>query len=318
MYNVLWLDDEFEKFDTFEAIAAYKGIHLEPFDVRKKGIEELQLHHDQYDAVLLDAKMPETSINAKQGIDGVKTVVNLAHEFHIPIYISTGQPDLKQDTTFKASFENVYIKGDATDQFGGDTELLHDMLETLGKAEEGVALRRYANVIVSLEGLGIKKEGKDILMPILCALHNPEKHTDFQAKRHYNQLRTLVEYVFRSFNKAGLLPDDFIQESRVNNTESYRYLVGKEPKYIPWKRNGEVIPSRFSLIGNILYSGNINSHSNANGGDTLDLDYLLLSYTMMLCEFIIWANEYVKEHNDIETNKSEWIRFEPQIEQTTT
>ncbi len=319
MYNVLWLDDEYEKFETFEALAEYQGLKLNPFGLRQDGINELHLHPTFYDAILLDAKMPEKSANEVKSIKGVKDVINLAHELHIPVYISTGQPDLQKDSTFKDSFDNVFVKGDATDMFGGDTELFAKMLSDLEQTEKSALLRQYADVITALQGLGKEKEGLDILLPIWSALQYPDNHKDFVAKKHYNQLRILIEHIFRAFNAKGILPDAFIPEGKVNLANSFYALNGQKPQHICWTREGAIIPRHIAgAMGSILFQGNTYSHSTIAADGQVSKDYLLFGNALLMCNAIIWANEYVKEHNDIETNKSEWIRFEPQIEQTTT
>lgn len=312
MYNVLWLDDEYQKFETFEALAGYQGIQLYPYDIRQSGLDELRLHPQMYDAILLDAKMPEHSSNEVASIKGVKEVINTAHELHIPVYISTGQPDLQKDTTFRDSFENVFVKGDATDDFGGDSELFAKMLSDLAQSEKAVILRRYADIVIALQKMGIEKEGTDIIVPILIAMHTPETHKDFEAKKHYNPLRILIEHIFRVFNTRGILPDAFIVDGKVNITDSLRYLKGSTPKpeHPQWFRTGEVIPKTLGdLLGNMIYKGHTQSHSNIESNGVCNRDYQIFSFTLLLCDTILWANEYIQAHPNYEENKATWKEY---------
>ena len=311
MYNVLWFDDEHEKFETFEALAEYQGIKLHPVDVRQAGLDELRLHPNNYDAILLDAKMPEKSVNEVAGINGVKDVVNAAHELHIPVYISTGQPDLQQDKTFRLLFDNVFIKGDKTDDFGGDDELFAKMLSDLGQSEKAEIHRRFADVFTALDKMCLSSEGDEILLPILQALCFPENHPDFDAKHNFNQLRIFIEYLFRIFMAAGILPPDFENAEGLINKEISLYLSGLTPKYIPYRHEGAILPRHISdVLKNLLMKGNMNSHSRKIGEQSISVDYLFASHAYLICEMVMWAYDYLLEHPNPEENSKEWIKIE--------
>lgn len=311
MYNVLWFDDEHEKFETFEALAEYQGIKLHPVDVRQVGLDELRLHPNNYDAILLDAKMPEKSVNEVAGINGVKDVVNAAHELHIPVYISTGQPDLQQDKTFRLLFDNVFIKGDKTDDFGGDDELFAKMLSDLGQSEKTEIHRRFADVFTALDKMCLSSVGDEILLPILQALCFPENHPDFDAKHNYNQLRIFIEYLFRIFMAAGILPPDFENAEGLINKDISLYLSGLTPKYIPYRHEGAILPRHISdVLKNLLMKGNMNSHSRKIGEQSICVDYLFASHAYLICEMVMWAYDYLLEHPNAEENSKEWIKIE--------
>lgn len=311
MYNVLWLDDEYEKFETFKALAEYQGLKLHPFDLRQAGLDELRLHPNNYDAILLDAKMPEHSINEVAGINGVKDVVNAAHELHVPVYISTGQPDLQQDSTFRLLFDNVFIKGDKTDEFGGDDELFAKMLSDLGQSEKADIHRRFSDVFTALNRMYLSSEGDEILLPILQALCFPENHPDFDAKHNYNQLRIFIEYLFRIFMAAGILPSAFKNKDGIILIESSRYLCGLKPSYIPYYHNGAILPKHISYpLSDILEYGNKNSHSKELFSKTPNHKYIFASHTYLICEMVMWMYDYLQQHPSVEENKAEWIEFE--------
>lgn len=311
MYNVLWFDDEHEKFETFEALAEYQGIKLHPVDVRQAGLDELRLHPNNYDAILLDAKMPEKSVNEVAGINGVKDVVNAAHELHIPVYISTGQPDLQQDKTFRLLFDNVFIKGDKTDDFGGDTELFEKMLSDLRQSEKAEIQRRFADVFTALEKMYLLSEGNEILLPILQALCFPENHPDFEANRSYNQLRIFIEYLFRILMAAGILPPAFKDKDGIILVESSRYLCGIKPSYVPYQHEKAILPKHISHpIADIIRIGNENSHSRELFLPKSSIDYLFASHVYIICEMVMWAYDYLLEHPNAEENSKEWIKIE--------
>lgn len=328
-YKVLWLDDEYETFTSFSAMAKRKKIELHPFKVRQDGLNELKLHPYKYDAVLLDAKMPENDINEVTGIKGIKNVINFAHEIHVPVFISTGQPDLKSDLYFKDSFDNIFVKGDATSVFGGDTELFAAMLKQLEHKEESIVKRLYVDVFTALKGLDVVDEGCEILLPILCKMHNPEDHPDFNPIHHYTQLRILIEYLFRVFNKNGILPDAFIlDEGKSNNGRrgvnldlSCKYLQGEKATHIPYQSEKPIFPSQlgFNILAIIRYA-NTSSHSAqlTDADEKLVADelakprskYTLYTFVMMLCEAILWMYGYIQEHSNYASNQALWIYAE--------
>ena len=88
-----------------------KGFKLFPVGVRQKGIDELKLHPDKYDAVLLDAEMPERSENEVAGTSGIKNVIQVATELHIPCFVSSGQDYIKNNALFRDIHKYVFIKG---------------------------------------------------------------------------------------------------------------------------------------------------------------------------------------------------------------
>ena len=338
MYEVLWFEDEDYKFERFREIAELKGFKLHPVGVRRKGIDELRLHPEKYDAVLLDAEMPERSEHEVAGISGIKDVVQLTTELDIPLFVSTGKDHIKNNEFFRQSFTNVFVKGfpDKSAGLGGDDELFAAMTDTLGQLEKTKIKRMYADVITALSALGLEAEGCDVLLPILCKMHNPEAHADFNPTLHYTQLRIFIEYLFRKFNEHGILPDAFIVEEGKNNNGrkgvnldmSCRYLQGAEATYIPYKAKESIFPIQIGRnISSIIYFANTNSHSAQLTEDeeervTVELakprsKYTLYSFAMMLCECVIWMYGYIQDHPNYAQNQALWICMETQEESST-
>lgn len=339
MYNVLWFEDEDYKFERFKEIAGLKGFGLIPVVVRQRGIDELRLHPGKYDAILLDAEMPEKSENEKAGTAGIMNVVEVATELKIPLFVSTGKDYIKKNPLFKGLYKHVFVKGfpDESAGLGGDDELFAAMEEELGQLEKTKIKRMYADVITALSALNLEDEGCDVLLPILCKLHNPEAHADFNPTLHYTQLRIFIEYLFRKFNEHGILPDAFIVDEGksengrrgVNLDLSCRYLKGDEPsQYIPYKAKNPVFPIQVGRnISSIIYFANINSHSAQLTEDeeklvTVELakprsKYTLYSFAMMLCECVIWMYGYIQDHPNYAQNQALWICIETPEETST-
>lgn len=339
MYNVLWFEDEDYKFQRFKEIAELKGFKLILVKVRQQGINELKLHPSKYDAILLDAEMPEQSENEKAGTSGIKNVIEVATELQIPLFVSTGQDYLKQNDLFPGIYKHVFVKGfkDKSAGLGGDDELFAAMEEELGQLEKTKIKRMYADVITALSALNLEDEGCDVLLPILCKLHNPEAHADFNPTLHYTQLRIFIEYLFRKFNEYGILPDAFIvEEGKSNNGRkgvnldmSCRYLQGAEASYIPFKAKEAIFPIQVGRnISSIIYFANTNSHSqyaqlteDEKKLVTEELakprsKYTLYSFAMMLCECVIWMYGYIQDHPNYAQNQAQWIFIESSKEES--
>ncbi len=338
MYSVLWFEDEDYKFQRFKEIAELKGFSLIPVGVRQRGIDELKLHPEKYDAVLLDAEMPERSEHEVAGTSGIKDVVQVTTELHIPLFISTGKDHLKNNEFFRQFYKNIFVKGfpDKSAGLGGDDELFEAMSDALGQLEKTKIKRQYEDVITALSALGLEDEGCDVLLPILCKMHNPEAHTDFNPTLHYTQLRIFIEYLFRKFNEHGILPDAFIvEEGKSNNGRkgvnldmSCRYLQGVASSYIPFKAKEPIFPIQVGKnISSIIYFANTNSHSAQLTEDeeklvTAELakprsKYTLYSFTMMLCECVIWMYGYIQDHPNYTQNQAQWICTETHEETPT-
>ena len=174
----------------------------------------------------------------------------------------------------------------------------------------------YSNVFTSIETLGISEYINSILLDILLPLHYTEKQSSFKPIHHYNQLRQLVEYLFRACHKVGLIPDQCIPNGIVNLNQCSIYLAGKnaEKAGVRYGEPGErVIPEYIeAIIRSVLDFGNVHSHTvELDAEDTIKIEnilrssqskYLIFGLTLQLCEAITWFAKYISEHDDKEVN----------------
>ena len=314
-YNILWIDDEWDKMTTFQQEC--KEIHhlnLVPFRTRRAGMEALERDIDHWDAVLLDAKMFDEGENEVARLIGLRKAIKRLDELSlkraIPRFISTGQADLMSDETFKQSYEEFYKKGD------DDVKLINDMLEAIKKSDNLQIKKYYYEVFNALDNLGIAKYTEDILLDIFIPLHFPADEPNFKPVHHYNQLRQLIEYLFRACYEVGLIPDQCVIEGKVNLNQSSLYLSGKDAEKIGirYGEKGErIIPEYIeSIIRSVLEFGNIHSHTvELSEEDTQKIDkilnsaksrFIIYGLTLQLCETVVWFSEYIAKHNDKEVN----------------
>lgn len=314
-YNILWIDDEWDKMPTFkQECEELYNLVLVPFRTRKAGMQALEDNLEKWQAVLLDAKMFDESENEQASLAGLGKAKahldRLSVKKAIPYFISTGQPDLLDDDNFKALFGNYYTK--AKD----DEKLMADILQAILNAESSQIKAIYSNIFASSETLCISEYIDSIILDILLPLHYIEKQSSFKPIHHYNQLRQLVEYLFRACHKVGLVPDQCIPNGIVNLNQCSIYLAGKnaEKAGVRYGEPGErIIPDYIeAIIRAVLDFGNVHSHTvELDAEDTLKIEnilrssqskYLIFGLTLQLCEAITWFAKYISEHDDKEVN----------------
>lgn len=315
LYNILWIDDEWDKMPSFiqECEEAY-NLKLHPYKTRKAGMEALELNLEKWHAVLLDAKMFDETENEvaklKGLINAIKQLERLSAKKALPYFISTGQPDLLEDEEFEEMVGKYYEK--ETD----DIQLMEDMVAAINKAESFQVRAMYESVFNSLESIGLPEFSENILLDILVPLHFTEKAASFKPVHHYNQLRQLIEYLFRACNKVGLVPDVCIPNGIVNLSQSSLYLAGKNAEKIGI-RYGEVgeriLPEYVEkIIKSVLEFGNVHSHTvELECEDIQKIEnilrssqsrYLIFGLALQLCEVIVWLSRFISTHNDKENN----------------
>ena len=132
-YNILWIDDEWDKMPLFKSrCEEIHNLHLEPFRTRKAGIEALERDLDHWDAG-----------KAKQRLD------ELSLKRVIPYFISTGQPDLISDENFKDLYGDYYIKKK------DDARLIEDMLKAIQNSDKQQIKTIYQDVFSAIDDLDI-------------------------------------------------------------------------------------------------------------------------------------------------------------------
>lgn len=315
MYNVLWIDDEWEKLDGFiEKAATVYHLFITPFRTSKAGIDALRSDLDKWDAVILDAKGLDESEDEVTDVIGLRKTKEflLSLSKPIPYFIYTGQPDYLSNDFFKSAFGDFYSK------FDGFNKILSAVLTEIEKSSQNQIIHTYQDLFSSLESLGISDYTKDIFLDILLPLHNKEKEEGFRPAHHYTQLRKVIEYLFRACHKVGLVPEQCIENGLVNLNQSSIYMAGKvaEKLNVRYGEGGDrIVPEYIErIIRTVLNIGNSSSHTVELDDDdkqkidnilgSLKSNYLIYGLTLQLCEAVIWFANYISSHNDKEYNLS--------------
>lgn len=301
-YNVIWIDDEWDKMTEFKDECEDLHIHLQPYSYQKAAMEELDKHPNSWDAVLLDGEIKDKSEHEEPSTKGLfKALMYLAEKHkQIPRFISTGKDKVKDNEMLKD--ERIYIK-DIDDE-----KLFDDIRNTIDNIERFKVKLLYKDVI---EVLGnINKDVCESIISIFEKMHNPDSDISFDSKLYYNQIRQALECVYIVANKNGVIPDECFSGGRPNIDQCYRYLVG-DPAFHAGVRYGqqgdyivpEYIGAMMAMIKNI---GNEFSHLNENN----KTHYLLYSLSLNLYEIANWMFHYVEEHPNREENLSKCTKIE--------
>lgn len=303
-YNVIWIDDEWEKQLEFKDDCEDLGIHLRGFSYQKAGMDELDKHPNSWDAVILDGEIKDKSDHEEPSTKGLLNALmhlaSLPANRQIPRFISTGKDKVKDNEMLKD--EVIYIK-DIDDE-----KLIDDIRTTIDNIERFRVKILYKEVI---DFLGcINQEISDSIICIFEKIHYPDSDASFDSKLYYNQIRQALECIFIKAKDKGIIPIECFNGDRPNIDQCYRYLVG-DPAYHAGVRYGqqgervvpEYIEDMMSMIKNL---GNEFSHPNEN----TKTHYLLFSLAFHLYEIAVWMFRYIEEHPDKNENLKKCVKIE--------
>lgn len=311
-YNILWIDDEYQRLDALIRSAKDFNIRLIPFKSLDGGISELNNNYPFYDGILLDAKFfeneddvagsedTEFSFRAKERIE------QLPKKFEI--FVLTGQAEVFEDKTYKKVFKNVFRK--AIDE---DEDALFKAIITAADNQIDTQIRhKYQRVFdVCTEKYIGELVGKDLLNLL-------KDNGELDSENYFNAIRKVIEDLIKAFYKFNLLPKDFIYPSITLNACS-KFLTGKNTKgefYTEkgYQHNIEThLPKQISnSLRNILEITQAGSHRSEIDQHVklLNTPYLLQSVLFQLLDIIIWFKIYV----DGKPKTENWIKIDSSTE----
>lgn len=301
-YNVIWIDDEWDKMLEFKDECGDLHIHLQPYSYQKAAMDELDKHPNSWDAIILDGEIKDKSDHEEPSTKGLLKALMYLAEKHkqIPRFISTGKDKVRDNEMLKD--ERIYIK-DIDDE-----KLIDDIRNTIDNIERFKVKLLYKDVIELLGN--INRDVCESIISIFEKMHNPDSDISFDSKLYYNQIRQALECVYIVANKKGVIPDECFNGGRPNIDQCYRYLVG-DPAFHAGVRYGqqgdyivpEYIGAMMAMIKNI---GNEFSHPNEN----IKTHYLLYSLTLNLYEISNWMFRYIEEHPDRDENLRKCTKIE--------
>lgn len=304
-YNVIWVDDDWDKMTEFKDECEDLHIHLQPFSYQKAAMDELDKHPNSWDAVLLDGEIKDKSEHEEPSTKGLlNALMHLADKHkHLPSFISTGKDKVKDNEMLRD--KRIYIK-DIDDE-----ELFDDIRYTIDNTERFKVKLIYKDVIERLGKINI--DVCESIISIFEKMHNPDSVKTFDSKLYYNQIRQALECIYILANEKGVIPDECFSGGRPNIDQCYRYLVG-DPAFhagVRYGQQGDYIVPKYigAMMGMIKNIGNEFSHLNENN----KTHYLLYSLTLNLYEIANWFFLYIEEHPNREENLRKCVKLPEEL-----
>jgi hypothetical protein len=318
-YNVLWIDDDCNTTGRdFIGQAEQDGVDITAFESHEEGIAFLEKNLFSFHAVILDAKVKYKKDDTVIGLEGLRAsrdrLIQLNNKVDLPYFIFTGQPDYQKNEVFKESFGEFYIKGEDNEK------LILDLINRIENKEDYILQNEYRRVFEVCSEKYIGTESKKHLLQILASIRKPNEV--FDDELYFTQIRIILEYMFRSANKFGLLHNACIKKNgNVNLSESSLFLAGKETLHLNVRCGISHFPNLIAdSVQSILFITGAASHTtNPEIKNNIDLltyreiirtPYLLYGLTFKLMDVLIWFKEYVDLNPNIQDNQKSWINTE--------
>lgn len=334
LIQVLWVEDDQDAVERGQMDAYSFGLQLEAFpcwDDAKKALDE---EYDRWSAIILDAKCKyhaDSSDNAVRFLGEALKDISILGEKKgriIPWYVFTGGDE--GEVSDSINDDRMIWDGDWTEgkkkkyysKNTDDEDLYRRIRYHAQKSQRLLIQEMYRNVFDAIEECGIDDEGYNALEDLLVPIHFPDIIEPKDYNNKYVKAREVLEYVFRSMSAKGLLPD---WGKKVNFVWSSCILSGMpatNPKGdIVYNANKRILPE--AMIKTIKAIINIvppfcHSEGNEQGGISRkeymssvdDSTFLLKSFTLQLCDLILWYRNYLRNLLDNEKNALEWDKVQ--------
>ncbi len=347
IYKVLWVDDQTfengeitEVYDGFQGRAESHGIELVPFDNWDEAEYSLKKDFNEYSAIILDAycKIHKDDTEKEEFITAVlPSLTNIFGEKRkvLPWYIlSAGTMKNFGNVVNGARYQHskheedwgnmLYLKD--TPDFEANPDRLFENITRIAKdMAMNVVLYRHHDAFSHMgQNQLIDVRARKLMLRMLSALYYPEENIGFEYKG--NPLRQVLEYLFWSAFKHGLLPEECIEEEkgkrRIVVKLASLFMAGKDVEFknkpgkpvIRWgkaptekdKNGGDAIfPTDIAdIVKNAIEFTNKDSHASEDEPWYIDEERkdIFFGYVLQMCHVISWYGKYIKSHSDRSEN----------------
>ena len=286
-YNILWIDDEYEKLSSFILDAELDDIEITPFKTSRQGMKAFEDDMLKWDGIILDAKGWNKSSNEVATTEGMYNsldkITELKHKRYVPVFVYSGQGDLFSDEQFKTSLRGhkIYKKGSSSDL----KQLFIDIKSEADKLIETQIRFKYSNIV------GIFSDINNELIGILSRVYNDITND----KDIFTSIRKILEWVMSYCNQQSVLPIKFCGSN-----------LGECSKYLGKKEMQEFVPIHVQRsFHSCVEIAN-------NGAHRLEIDstvrnekapYLIRSTVFELLNILYWCKTLPTDNKSIERIK---------------
>lgn len=317
-YNVIWIDDEWDtEGKAFIQLCKVKHqIHITPFKTREDGMALLLKDERPWDAVILDAKAYNKTENETPNLTGlyeaIKQIERLKMKKSIPYFVLTRQPDLLDNDTFRELIGDFYKKGEAEIEEGivkvkGQEQLIEDLKARVDGYSRYRVKELYKDTVDVLNQVN-PKACEDIL-DIMEVMHFPAANPKFNYDESFNSLRKILESFYKKANEYQVIPDECVDlvEGNVNINQCVQYLSGRNADVVGIRygsNNDKIVPRHIKdLMFSVQSLTNYLSHEYVNNNVATKPKDILFSLALQICEIILWLNNYIESHKNIDANR---------------
>ncbi len=319
-YKVIWFDDEFESLNAIKEQAILNDIELVGFANATDGIEELDKNLLNYDAVVVDGKFYRNRSQTGDAIDEnalsdvARCLDKKSDHKKLPWFILSGQISFTKEKNKIVEVFDIKKVYDKTSD--SDLALLWLAIKEESNQQIDTQIRhKFQDVFNSCSEIQMGMDAQKMILNILKNIF--ESKGDFNEELYFTQLRKILESMFRSANRLGLLHDDCVKGGKVNLSESSLFMAGEPTKHLNIKCNkphfnkivADSVKSILFLTGAASHTDDVNQNSVINLTEykkTNNTPYLLYSLTFQLMDILIWFKSYSKAYPNLEYNQSLW------------
>lgn len=319
MYKVLWLDDEYEHRDMIQfAIEAKRDYELLLIGFRsyEEAEAELERNLKRYDIILLDGLFFEKQNQVKGSEDekgigmAIAKINELKSQKVFPWFVFSGKRSFtkEENSLLIANKAMCFDKKNIDDH----SRLLKAMKNAAVEQLNGQLKYWYKPILELCEEKYLGEDNFSRLFSVIKNIESKERISNTEDL--LNPLRKIVETIFKSLGKKGLIPDQILSgEGWINKSSLFLSNIHSEYEQI-----SELIPP---IIGENFHRLLNITHDASHAGGNLRLksdqyiqsansDYLYRSCSYLLLDILLWFKEFVVSHPDREQNLKLWRKRE--------
>ncbi|MCQ2263711.1 MAG: hypothetical protein MJZ70_05450 [Bacteroidales bacterium] len=258
IYKVLWVDDQnldetnnlTDFYEGWQLKAGNHNIELVPFDNWEEAEYSLKKDFDEYSAIIIDAncKIHKNDTEQEEFITAVlPSLTNIFGEKRrvLPWYLlSAGTMSnfgkivngaRYQHSKHEEDWGNMLYLKDADEKSKEYPSKLFENIERVAKdqAMNVVLYRHYDTFCYLGQDKLIDARARKLMLRMLSALYYPEDNIKYEYAG--NPLRKVLEYLFWTARKYGLLPEECIEEEKGKKRIAVQlaslFMAGVDVKY---------------------------------------------------------------------------------------
>lgn len=327
--QVLWVEDDPKVTETYPLKAENFGLELVPYPCWDDAKSALENDYDRWSAIILDAKCKHHRDSKDSAViflrEALKdlSVLSEKNGHIIPWYVLTGGDE--SEVSDSINDERMQWDRDWTESKNKkfysknvDDELLYKRIRYHACESSRIQIQKmYKQVFDAIEECGIDDNAYNALEDLLVPIHFPKEIDDKDFNDKFEKARTVLEYIFRSMSSHGILPE---WGRQVNLRWSSCLLAGKPAKkddVIIIDCTKQILPEPLMMtLKNMVDIIPAFCHSDSKDSDDVNKEeylgmvnestFLLKSFALQMCDFVLWYRNYLKEHGNAEENAANW------------